>query len=331
MGFPARAAVLLINLGTPDSAMVPDVRRFLGEMLSDPYLVDLPKFLWRPILNGIILNVRPGNSARKYAAIWTSEGSPLKAHMARTAALLGESLKSANRSGTPPIVDFAMRYGQPSIPAVLERLKNAGHSTILLFPLYPHYSPATTATALDAAFSWARRTSHPPELRAVESYGDHPGYIAALAAGIRRLWTEKGAPGDCVLMSFHGLPRAAAGSDAYRDACLRTAKHLAETLELYAPDWRIGFQSRFGYGKWIEPCTETTLAALGKKGLKRLDVVCPGFSADCLETLWEIAVEGKAVFQKSGGGEFNFVPCLNGNDVWIRALTEISIDRLRNG
>ncbi|MDR2507316.1 MAG: ferrochelatase, partial [Candidatus Accumulibacter sp.] len=176
MGSPARAAVLLINLGTPDSAAVPDVRRFLSEMLSDPYLVDLPKFLWWPILNGVILNIRPGKSAKKYAAIWTPQGSPLKTHMARTAALLSESLKCANRSGPPLTADFAMRYGQPSIPAVLERLKNAGHSSILLFPLYPHYSPATTATALDAAFSWAERTSRPPELRTVESYGEHPGY-----------------------------------------------------------------------------------------------------------------------------------------------------------
>ncbi|MDR2508360.1 MAG: ferrochelatase, partial [Candidatus Accumulibacter sp.] len=137
--------------------------------------------------------------------------------------------------------------------------------------------------------------------------------------------------GNCLLMSFHGMPRTAAGSVAYRDACFRTAKRLAETLELDAPDWRVGFQSRFGYGKWIEPCTETTLAALGQKGLKRLDVVCPGFSADCLETLWEIAVEGKAVFQKSGGGEFNFVPCLNGDDAWIHALTEISSGCLKDG
>ncbi|MDR1367095.1 MAG: ferrochelatase [Candidatus Accumulibacter sp.] len=328
---PADAAVVLVNLGTPDSAAVPDVRGFLKEMLSDTHLISLPGALWRPILNGVILNIRPKRIAEKYAAIWTPEGSPLIAHTARMAARLFDALESSTRPDGRFVVDFAMRYGRPSIPSVLENLKNAGFSRILLFPLYPQYSSTTTVSAIDAAFAWAKKTDDPPEFSVVGSYGDDPGYLAALAASVRRFWSANGHPDGRprLLMSFHGIPRRQIEKgDPYEDECLRTAKLLAKALELGDEDWLVGFQSRFGRGRWLEPCTEEMIASLVKKGVKRLDVLCPGFAADCLETLSEIAILGKKIFLESGGEKFNYIPCLNEDDAWVDAMAKIAASRL---
>ena len=328
-GTAETTAILLINLGTPDAPTAPAVRRYLKEFLSDPRVVEIPKALWWPILNGIILNLRPKKSARKYAAIWTTEGSPLKVHTEKQTKLLRGFLGEA---GHNVVVDYAMRYGKPSIPDVMSRLKAGNCKRILLLPLYPQYAASTTATAMDAAFAWTRRTRNLPELRVVRSFADDPGYIAALAASVREHWQRSGQPGDSyrLVMSFHGVPRATLEKgDPYHCECQKTGRLLAEALGLEANRYQICFQSRFGRAEWLQPYTASTLADLGKRGIGRVDVLCPGFPADCLETLEEIAMEGKATFLGAGGGEFNYIPCLNERDDWIRALAKIAVTHLQ--
>ncbi len=324
-----RTAVLLINLGTPDEPTTPAVRRYLREFLSDPRVVELPRILWWPILNGIILASRPKKSAEKYAAIWTSEGSPLKTHTERQTRLLRGFL---GQSDCTVHVDYAMRYGQPSIPNTLDRLTAEGFSRILLLPLYPQYSASTTATAFDSAFDWARTKRNQPELRTVRSFPTDPGYIDALATGIRHYWMTNGHPGDSyrLLISFHGIPeKSVKRGDPYRDECLATGRLLAEALNLDETRATVCFQSRFGPAKWLQPYTSAVLADLGRKGVEHVDVVCPGFSADCLETLEEIAIEGKSTFLTAGGKEFCYIPCLNERDDWIAALRNIALKNLQ--
>jgi ferrochelatase len=325
------AAVVLINLGTPESTAVADVKNFLREMLSDPRLIDLPAFLRRLLVDGILLKLRAKKVAEAYAAVWTPEGSPLRVHTARMAARLRATLARPESAGSPIAVDYAMRYGNPSIPSVLEKLKDAGSRRILLFPLYPQYSTTTTRSLLDACLAWAERTPDPPERVVLERYADDPRYIAALAESVRRFWEARGRPGETprLLMSFHGIPcRRIEEGDPYADECRRTARLLADALGLADEEWRLAYQSRFGPGKWLEPRVETTIASLAKGGMKRLDVLCPGFAADCLETLGEIARHGKKVFLESGGEEFNAIPCLNEDAAWVEAMAAIAGERL---
>ncbi len=323
-GTATKTAVLLINLGTPEAATAPAVRRYLKEFLSDPRVVEIPRAIWWLILNGIILNVRPKKSAAKYATIWTPDGSPLKVHTERQTKLLRGFLGQA---GHQVVVDYAMRYGQPSIPATLSRLKAEGCTRILLLPLYPQYSSSTTATAFDTAYAWAQSLRNQPEIRTVRSFADHPGYIEALAASVREHWMRNGRSSSSyrLIMSFHGVPRYTLDKgDPYHCECHKTGRLLAEALNLGADDYQICFQSRFGRAEWLQPYTAPTLVALGKKGVQHVDVICPGFPADCLETLEEIAIESKAEFIQAGGKHFHYIPCLNERDDWIHALADLA-------
>ena len=329
-GSPALTAVLLVNLGTPEAPTAPAVRRYLGEFLADPRVVELPRLLWWLILNGIILNLRPRRSAQKYAAVWTDEGSPLKVHVERQTKLLRGYL---GQRGHQVLVAYAMRYGEPSIPATLSQLKAAGCTRILLLPLYPQYAASTTATAVDAACAWLRTVRNQPEMRTVRSFADHPGYLEALAASVREHWASHGLPASSayrLVMSFHGLPRYALDrGDPYHCECHKTGRLLAEALGLAREQYEICFQSRFGRAQWLQPYTLPTLRALAGKGVEKVDVICPGFPADCLETLEEIAIEGKLEFLAGGGKEYHYVACLNERDDWIRALADIAASHLQ--
>ncbi|MBX3657940.1 MAG: ferrochelatase [Ramlibacter sp.] len=324
-GQPARTAVLLCNLGTPDAPTPGAVRRYLAEFLGDPRVVEIPRALWLLILHGIILRVRPARSARKYASIWTPEGSPLKVWTQRQARLLQETLV---QRGQDVVVRGAMRYGSPSVASELDQLKAEGATRILVLPAYPQYSGTTTASVLDAVYAWAARLRHVPELRFVNRYHDHPGYIAALAARITAYWQAHGRP-DQLVMSFHGVPeRTLHLGDPYQCECHKTARLLATALDLAPDQYRLTFQSRFGKAKWLEPYTEPTLVALAQAGTRRVDVVCPGFTSDCLETLEEINMEAREAFLHAGGQVFHYIPCLNDDAAWIAALTDLAQQHL---
>ena len=328
-GSADKTAVLLINLGTPDAPDAPAVRRYLKEFLSDPRVVEIPRAVWWLILNGIILNTRPRKSAEKYAAIWTPEGSPLRVHTEKQTKLLRGFLGNA---GHHVIVEYAMRYGQPSIPATLDRLKAQGCKRILIIPLYPQYSSSTTATALDAAFTWLRGLRNQPEIRTIRSFADDPGYIKSLARNVQAHWMANGHPTGSyrLIMSFHGVPRYTLDKgDPYHCECHKTGRLLAEALGLGAGQYQVSFQSRFGRTEWLKPYTAQTLVELGRSGVQRVDVICPGFTADCLETLEEIAMEGKAGFVQAGGREFHYIPCLNEQDEWIQALANLASAHLQ--
>ncbi len=283
------------------------MRSYLAEFLSDPRVVQLPRWLWLPILHGIILRTRPARSARRYASIWTPEGSPLAVHTRRQALLLGKIL--AERSIR---VAHAMRYGEPSIPAGLALLQDCGELVVL--PLYPQFSRSTTESIRDVVG---------PKLKMVESFHDHPAYIAALAALVQRHWAAHG-KADKLVMSFHGLPkRAIDQGDPYQAQCQATAKILAGTLRIAPADYLVTFQSRFGAAEWLQPYTEPALVALARGGATRVDVICPGFVSDCLETLEEISIEGRKAFLGAGGKQFHALPCLNEAPEWIVAMAKI--------
>ena len=325
-GTQARTAILLINLGTPEAPTRAAVRNYLKEFLSDPRVVEIPRPIWWLILNAIILNLRPAKSAAKYAQIWGTDGSPLKVHTERQTELLRGYLGARCHPGL--VVDCAMRYGSPSIGSVLARLKQQRCERILVLPLYPQYAASTSASAFDAVSAFFSRSRDIPELRMVKHFHDHPAYIAALAEGVRKHWAQHGKP-DKLLMSFHGLPRyTLERGDPYHCECQKTARLLAEALELASEQYQLSFQSRFGRAQWLQPYTAAMLAQWGNAGLRRVDVVCPGFVADCLETLEEIGMEGKAAFLSAGGREFHAIPCLNQNDAWIQALGQIVLEHL---
>lgn len=319
-------AVLLINLGTPEAPTAPALRKYLKQFLWDPRVVELPRPLWWLVLNGIILNVRPGKSAEKYARIWTPEGSPLKVHTERQAKLLRGYLGQAGQGDI--VIEWAMRYGEPSVAAALERLKARGCGRILVVPLYPQYSLSTTASAMDAVSAWTRRNPRAAQIESVPSFHDDPRYIAALAAGINAHWMDYGRP-EKLVMSFHGLPKVSiARGDPYYGQCLESGQRLAGALGLAEADFAITFQSRFGPAEWLQPYTQASLESLARAGVRRVDVVCPGFVSDCLETLEEIAIECKAAFLAAGGQEFRYIPCLNERHEWIEALARLVRDRL---
>lgn len=326
-GTPPRVGILLVNLGTPDAPTAPALRRYLKEFLWDPRVVEIPRPLWWPILNGFILTTRPRQSAQKYAKIWTPEGSPLRVHTETQTKLLlgylGQNLQP------PPLVEHAMRYGSPSVSEVIQRMRSQNCDRLLVLPLYPQYAASTTASVFDAVFAELGNLRNPPALRTVKHYHDHPGYIRALEQNIRNHWMTQGR-GDLLMMSFHGVPRFSLDrGDPYHCECQKTARLLAQALGLAPEQYRVGFQSRFGRAEWLQPYTARTLEELGRKGVKRVDVVCPGFVSDCLETLEEIAMEGKATFLAAGGKEFSYIPALNKRHEWVQALADIALANLQ--
>jgi ferrochelatase len=323
---PERTAVLLVNLGSPDAPTPAALRRYLAEFLSDPRVVEIPRLLWWLILHGVVLRTRPRQSAAKYASIWTRDGSPLLTWSQRQAKrLLGE----LGQRGHPVLVRCAMRYGQPSIGSALDALRAEGATRILVLPLYPQYAAATTASVFDAVSAWAAQARRLPEFRFINQYHDDPGYIAALANSVQAHWRANGR-GERLLMSFHGLPaRTLTLGDPYHCHCHKTARLLAERLGLRDGEWIVSFQSRLGRAKWLEPYTEPTVRKLATDGVRRLDAICPGFAADNLETLEEIAIEARDAFLAAGGQEFRFIPCLNDRDDWIRALGDLALQHLQ--
>ncbi len=325
-GAPPKAAsttaILLCNLGTPDAPTAPALRRYLGEFLSDARVVEIPKLLWWLILHGIILRTRPKKSAAKYASIWLPEGSPLKVWTQKQALMLRGYL---GQRGHTVEVRYAMRYGNPSIASQLDQLKLDGVTRILILPAYPQYSGTTTASVFDAVYSWAAKVRRIPEFRFVNHYHDDPGYIAALADKIRKHWQQSG-QAEQLVMSFHGVPeRTLMLGDPYHCECQKTARLLAEKLGLPKDRYQVTFQSRFGKAKWLEPYTEPTLIKLAQSGVKSVDVVCPGFTGDCLETLEEIAMEARHAFLEAGGKTFNYIECLNDSPQWLTALSDLSV------
>jgi protoporphyrin/coproporphyrin ferrochelatase len=319
-GSAPRIGVLLVNLGTPDAPRTAEVRRYLAEFLSDPRVVEIPRVIWLAILHGIILRVRPAKSAAKYASVWTAEGSPLAVWTRRQATLLQGYL---GERGLQVTVAHAMRYGQPAVAATLDQLKQAGCERILVLPMYPQYSGTTTASVWDALAAWSLKQRNLPELRFVKQHHDEPSYIDALARRVEDFWAREGR-GDHLLLSFHGVPeRTLHLGDPYHCQCLKTGRLLRERLGLSEKNLSVSFQSRFGKAKWLEPYTETTLKGLAKRGVKHLQVFCPGFPADCLETLEEIAIEGRHIFTHAGGERFEHIPCLNDHPAWIQSLVAI--------
>jgi protoporphyrin/coproporphyrin ferrochelatase len=319
-GAIVKTAVLLVNLGTPDAPTTGAVRRYLRQFLSDPRVVEIPKALWWLILNGVILPFRASKSAEKYASIWSAEGSPLRVHTERQAAALRARLQ---QRGHQVLVAHAMRYGRPSIAEVLDQLKQAGCDRLLVVPAYPQYSGTTTASIFDAVFSHFSTVRNLPELRFIRNYHDHDGYIHALKKSVLAHWDANGMP-DKLVMSFHGVPkRTLMLGDPYHCECRKTARLLAQQLGLAEDQYLVTFQSRFGKAEWLQPYTAPSLVELARQGVGRVDVMCPGFIADCLETLEEIALEARRDFLQAGGKEFHFIPCLNESPAWINGLMEI--------
>ena len=319
-------AILLCNLGTPDAPTAPALRRYLAQFLSDPRVVEIPRLLWLPLLHGIILRTRPAKSAAKYASIWQADGSPLAVWTKKQALMLRGWLGQA---GYTVEVLPAMRYGQPAIAEQLQALQDAGIKRILILPLYPQYSATTTASLFDAIGAWQRKSRHFPELRFVNDFHEHPDYINALAKSVTRHWQREGGPADILVMSFHGIPaRNIRLGDPYAEQCQRTAILLAQTLQLKEEKYLLSYQSRFGKAQWLQPYTEPSLVALAQKGIRKVDVICPGFPTDCLETLEEINQEARHAFQAAGGKEFRYIPCLNDSQPWIDALSRIAQQHL---
>jgi protoporphyrin/coproporphyrin ferrochelatase len=314
------AAVLLVNLGTPEAPTTGAVRRYLRQFLSDPRVVELPRLLWWPILNGPLLAFRPRASAAKYAAIWTAEGSPLLAISKRQRAALEAALQER---GLDLPVELAMRYGEPAIEPALLKLLRGGATRLFVLPMYPQYSAATTASAIDGVADVLRRLRDVPEMRWLRHFADDPGYIGALKASVLAHWERHGR-GESLVMSFHGLPqRNLLLGDPYHCQCQKTARLLASALGLAPDAWCVSFQSRFGRARWLEPSTLDTVCALASRGVKKIDVICPGFAADCLETLEEISIEVRAAYVEAGGEALRYIACLNDEPGFIAALADL--------
>lgn len=316
--------LLIVNLGTPDAPDVPSVRRYLAQFLSDPRVVDLPRFVWLPVLYGIVLNTRPKKSAHAYDSIWNHDigEGPLKTFTRRQA----EKLAACGLSGKAPvIVDYALRYGSPSIPAQIDALLAKGCERIALLPLYPQYAASTNASVADAAFAALQRMRKQPALRIGAPYYDDPAYVDALATSVRRDLAALDFEPEVVVASFHGLPQLQVDrGDPYRSHCEETWRLLREALGMPAEKLRLSFQSRFGRAKWIEPYTSDVVADLAASGVRRIAIFAPGFSADCLETIEELGVEIRDLFLEKGGEKFARLPCLNDSAEGMRLIETLA-------
>ncbi|WP_113907949.1 ferrochelatase [Aliidiomarina celeris] len=326
-GERGKIGVLLLNLGTPDAPTTPALRRYLGQFLADPRVVEVPRLLWRVILHGVILRIRPARSAKAYASVWTNDGSPLLTHTKAQTAGVRATLEA--KWGADVEVDFAMRYGNPSVSSAIERLLEKGVRKLLVFPLYPQYSGSTTASTFDAVAEDFRSRRWLPDLRFISHYHDHQGYIKAVANSIRAHQAEHGIP-DKLVFSYHGVPkRYLLRGDPYHCECYKTTRLVAEELGLSKEQYMTTFQSRFGREEWLTPYTDETLKALPGQGVKSLQVVCPGFSSDCLETIEEIDEENREYFMEAGGEQFSYIECLNASEPHIEVLTEIIEENLQ--
>jgi protoporphyrin/coproporphyrin ferrochelatase len=318
--------LLLVNLGTPDAPTAGAVRRYLREFLSDPRVVQLPRIVWLPILYFLVLPLRPSKSARKYASIWKPEGSPLRIYHERQAQLLRGYL--GQKLGKQVPVVAAMRYGKPSIAAGLEELRQAGCGRLLVIPMYPQYAQSTTASTEDAIAKALKRWRPAPTLKIVKDFHDHTAYVKAVAKNVNDYWMKTGRP-DRLVMSFHGIPKKVSDAgDPYATQCRESARLIATELGWNDQRTIVTFQSRFGAAEWLQPYTDATLRQLGKDGVGRVDVVCPGFAADCLETLEEIAQLGREQFLEAGGKEFHYIPSTNDTPAWMTALSILAMENL---
>lgn len=320
-GAKEKLGILLVNLGSPDKPTASALRRYLGEFLWDPRVVEAPRWLWWLALHGLILRLRPRRSAKAYAKVWTDQGSPLIATSVLQARAVEKRLHKRFRGNL--LVDLAMRYGKPSIRSSLEALRKAGARRLLILPMYPQYSATTTASVFDEVTDVLSSWRWLPDLRFINHYHDHPKYIAALANSIRAHW-EKHPRGQLLLFSFHGIPQSYFDNgDPYFCHCQKTARLVAEHLELADSEWKLVFQSRFGREPWLQPYCDKTLEALPAQGVKSVDIICPGFSADCLETLEEVDMDNRQVFIEAGGEHYRYIPALNDSDMHIEALCEV--------
>jgi len=327
-GDQLKVGILLANLGTPDAPTAKALRPYLKQFLMDTRVVEIPKLIWYWILHCIILVIRPKKSAEKYAQVWSSEGSPLLVHAQKQAKMLEGFL--AQHIKSPFAVALGMTYGNPSMQQAIDTLKAQHCNKILVFPLYPQYAASSTAAAFDAIWRILLRTRNVPAIRTIKHYHDHPAYIAALAANVREHWRLNGGKPTKLVMSFHGVPKFhLMKGDPYHCECHKTARLLAEALELTKDEYVVAFQSRFGKQEWLKPYLASTLEALGKANTKRIDIICPGFSSDCLETLEEIAMEGEHIFKSNGGGDYHYIPALNESELWIQAMTKITLENLQ--
>lgn len=312
--------VCLINLGTPDHPTAKSIRRYLSEFLSDTRVIEIPQWIWQLILRGFILTRRPAKLAPRYKEIWLSDGSPLLVH---SRALAQGVQQAFDAQAVNVRVELAMRYGNPSVGGAIDKLRAQGCERILVAPLYPQYAGSTTATAVDAVMAHASRLRNQPELRFIKRYYDDPSYIGALVGRVRQYWQQYGKP-QRLLLSFHGLPRRVIEQgDPYRRDCMATAALIRQGLGEDGGLTHVSFQSRFGAEKWLEPYTEPTLKSWANQGIADVDVMCPGFLADCLETLEEIQIQCRDTFLGAGGRRFRYLPCLNGDPGWVTGLTEL--------
>ena len=325
-GRAERIGVLVVNLGTPEAADTASVRRFLKQFLSDPRVVEYPRWLWWLILNGIILRIRPSRSAEAYRKIWTDQGSPLMIYSKEIAAGVQAQLDTRRPGATR--VELAMSYGDPSIDDAIDRLLASGARRLVVLPLYPQYSGTTTASVIDAVARKMNKLRWVPETRFINQYHDEAGYIDALVSSIREFWKQNGR-GSKLMFSFHGVPRSTLlRGDPYHCQCQKSARLVTEALELGDDEWILSFQSRVGREEWLRPYTDETVERLGKEGVDRLDVVCPGFSTDCLETLEEIAMQNAEIFEEAGGKSLRYIPALNSRSDHISFLSDLAENHL---
>lgn len=321
-----RVAVLLVNLGTPAAPTADAVRDYLAEFLSDPRVVELPRWLWWPILHGYILRTRPRTSAEAYAKVWRDDGSPLLALSERLAKAVGSEI--SRRSNARVATALAMTYGAPSLDDVIPKLAESGVRRLLVLPLFPQYSATSTGAALDAVARVMQTLRWPPELRTINDYHDDAGYLAALVGSVQTHWARNGR-GDKLLLSFHGIPQKyAAAGDPYPEQCRETARRLGDALDLADDGLLVTFQSRLGRQPWLRPYTDEIIEQLARQDVETLDVLCPGFAVDCLETLEEVALRYRATFLTNGGKQFRYIAALNDGRTHVSALADIAMHQL---